>query len=146
MDARPGMMTLAMPATPSLLRRLGSLLYDSLTFAALGFAGAALYTVLFGVAGIAAPHAGLQLLVLSPPAGYFLWCWSHGGQTLAMKTWRIRVTDRHGMALAPALACRRFLLAGIGLALGGASVWWVWLDAERQFLHDRLAGTRLVSD
>ncbi|MBK9609231.1 MAG: RDD family protein, partial [Betaproteobacteria bacterium] len=58
-------------------------------------------------------------------------------------------------------ATRRYLAAWIGPAAGFAAygaigVWglvvlplnyyWGWLDRERQFLHDRLAGTRVILD
>jgi uncharacterized RDD family membrane protein YckC len=98
---------------------------------------------------------------------YFVWFWSHGGQTLAMKTWRIRVATASGAPLSMVRAFARYLLAWVwvlpGLALAwaiGAKNWslilipaanalaWaltIYLDPNRQFLHDRLAGTRIVA-
>ena len=81
-------------------------------------------------------HA-LQLFVLVVFAAYFLWCWLRGGQTLAMKAWRIRLVN-----VTPARALLRFVLA---VALLPVSVLWALFDRDRQFLHDRLAGTRLVA-
>lgn len=129
--------------TPSLLRRLGSLLYDALTFIALWLLASALFTTLHG--GAAAGYARwlLQLVCLAVLSGYYLWCWTHGGQTLAMRTWRIRVADADGRALTWPAALRRYLLAGAGLAIAGIGLWWALLDRDGQFLHDRLAGTRL---
>jgi uncharacterized RDD family membrane protein YckC len=69
-------------------------------------------------------------------AAYFLWCWLRGGQTLAMKAWHIRL-----VGVTPARAIMRFLL----LALLPVSIAWALFDRDRQFLHDRLAGTRLVN-
>jgi uncharacterized RDD family membrane protein YckC len=79
----------------------------------------------------------LQLFILAVFAAYFLWCWLRGGQTLAMKAWGIRLVD-----VTPRKALLRFVLA---LLLFPVSVAWALLDRDRQFLHDRLAGTRLVS-
>ena len=81
-------------------------------------------------------HA-LQLFIAAVFAAYFLWCWLRGGQTLAMKAWRIRLVD-----VTPRKAILRFILA---LLLLPASIAWALFDRDRQFLHDRLAGTRLVS-
>jgi uncharacterized RDD family membrane protein YckC len=81
-------------------------------------------------------HA-LQLFIGTVFAAYFLWCWLRGGQTLAMKAWGIRLVD-----VTPRKALLRFVLA---LLLFPVSVAWALLDRDRQFLHDRLAGTRLVS-
>jgi uncharacterized RDD family membrane protein YckC len=96
---------------------------------------------------------------------YFTWFWSKG-QTLAMKTWHIRVVDSQGRALTQRRALLRYLLSWLWFlppltlsALLQASaltsltllVGWIllWialsrLQPERQFWHDVLAGTRLV--
>ena len=78
----------------------------------------------------------LQLFILVVLAAYFLWCWLRGGQTLAMRAWRIRLVD-----VTPAKAIARFLLAA---SLLPVSILWALVDRDRQFLHDRLAGTRLI--
>ena len=56
-----------------------------------------------------------------------------------MKAWRIRLTG-----VTPKRAILRFVLAAL-LVPTGVSILWACFDRERQFLHDRLAGTRLVS-
>ena len=81
-------------------------------------------------------HA-LQLFIAAVFAAYFLWCWLRGGQTLAMKAWHIRLVD-----VTPRRALLRLALAAL---LFPVSILWAFLDRDRQFLHDRLAGTRLVS-
>ena len=81
-------------------------------------------------------RAELQVFVLAVLAAYFLWCWLRGGQTLAMRAWRIRLVE-----VTPAKAIARFLIAA---ALLPVSVLWAFVDRDRQVLHDRLAGTRLI--
>jgi uncharacterized RDD family membrane protein YckC len=83
-------------------------------------------------------HA-LQAFILAIFAAYFLWCWLRGGQTLAMKAWGIRLVD-----VTPRRALLRLILAAV-LVPTAVSVAWALFDREKQFLHDRLAGTRLVS-
>jgi uncharacterized RDD family membrane protein YckC len=78
----------------------------------------------------------LQLFILVVLAAYFVWCWLRGGQTLAMRAWRIRLVN-----VTPGKAVLRFVLA---LALLPVSILWALFDRDRQFLHDRLAGTRLI--
>ena len=78
----------------------------------------------------------LQLFIVIVLAAYFLWCWLRGGQTLAMRAWRIRLVD-----VTPGKAALRFVLA---LALLPVSILWALADRDGQFLHDRLAGTRLI--
>lgn len=97
---------------------------------------------------------------------YCTWCWSKG-QTLAMRTWRIRVVDRFGRPLTPMRAALRYLYSWIWflpplaalqsrtfsvsqavvLFIGWVAVWALSsrLHPQRQFWHDAMAGTRLVS-
>lgn len=111
-------------------------------------------------------HA-LQIWLFLVLGLYFVWFWTHGGQTLAMKTWRIRLVARNGAAVTTGRAIGRYLLAWAWVLPGpmfawalGAKDWmlvlipaanmlaWAltaYLDPQRQFLHDRIAGTRLVS-
>ena len=130
--------------TPGFLRRLGGLLYESLTIIALWMLASAVVTTLFDNAADGFARRLLQGVSLFTVSGYFLWCWTHGGQTLAMKTWRIRVLTKDGAPLTFPRALQRLLLATAGLLFGGTGYWWALLDKDGQFLHDRLGGTRLV--
>ena len=76
---------------------------------------------------------------------YFMWFWCHGGQTLAMKTWRIRLVSCDGGPVRPGQALLRYLLCWPGMAFGGIGILWAIVDRNGQFLHDRLAGTQLVT-
>lgn len=75
---------------------------------------------------------------------YCVGFWSHGGQTLAMKTWRLRLVTRSGAAVRPTQALLRYLLCWPSLCLAGAGLVWALIDRDHQFLHDRLAGTQLI--
>ena len=76
---------------------------------------------------------------------YFVGFWSHSGQTLAMKTWHLRLLTHDGRALRPARALLRYLLCWVSVGLAGVGVAWALVDRDGQFLHDRLAGTQLVT-
>lgn len=89
-------------------------------------------------------HPIFQLYLLGVLFAYFSAFWLRSGQTLAMKTWRIRLENMQGGKPSLRQAGVRFILALIGLLLAGAGLWWAWFDRDRQFLHDRIAGTRLV--
>ena len=86
----------------------------------------------------------LRVYLFAVMAVYFCWFWCKSGQTLAMKTWRIKVQNRDGGLLTPTQALLRFALACVGIALGGLTTWWALIDHEQQFLHDRLLGSRLL--
>jgi uncharacterized RDD family membrane protein YckC len=86
----------------------------------------------------------LQAYVLVVAGAYFIGFWSRSGQTLAMKTWRIALVSSSGAGVSAAQALQRYLFALAGTALLGAGFLWALFDRDRRFLHDRLAGTRLV--
>jgi len=120
------------------------MLYEAILLFAIGFAASSFFFYASG--GLGASGHGrtmLQLFLVAVFAAYFLWCWLRGGQTLAMKTWKIRLVAPGHDRVPPLTALLRFVLALLavptGIALG-----WALFDRDRQFLHDRIAGTRLV--
>lgn len=124
--------------TPSLARRLAAMVYEVFLIFAVSFFAA---WVFFFASGARDATSGvlrreLQLFIVAVLAGYFLWCWLRGGQTLAMRAWRIRLVN-----VTPARALLRFVLAALLLPL---SILWALVDHDGQFLHDRLVGTRLI--
>jgi uncharacterized RDD family membrane protein YckC len=126
------------PAVPGLARRLASMLYEAvLLFAIAFFAGFAFHFASRGASLEGWLRFAHQLLLAAVFAAYFLWCWLRGGQTLAMKAWRIRLVQ-----VTPRKALLRFLYALVFVPTG-ISLLWALFDRDRQFLHDRLAGTRL---
>lgn len=88
----------------------------------------------------------LQLHFFATLLAYFVWFWSAGRRTLAMKTWHLRLATSEGQPLTPARALLRYLLSWPSLGLLGIGVLWAMLDRDGQFLHDRIAGTRLIQD
>jgi uncharacterized RDD family membrane protein YckC len=109
----------------------------------------------------------MQAFVFLAIAIYFVWCWSRGlGQTLAMKTWRIRLVDVQGRRVGPVRAMWRYVLCwlwflpplaaaaafrqsaveAIVLCIGWILVWALTscLQRQRQFWHDIWSGTRLI--
>ncbi|MCL2075762.1 MAG: RDD family protein [Betaproteobacteria bacterium] len=102
------------------------------------------HILLGALANIELPAWVQQLHFLLLLALYFVWFWLHGGQTLPMRTWKIRVVDKGGGPLRPMQALFRYLVAWFSLLFFGIGFFWRIADPERQFLHDRLAGSRLV--
>jgi uncharacterized RDD family membrane protein YckC len=112
---------------------------------------------------------GLQAFLFVVLGIYFTWFWSHGGQTVAMKAWHIRLLDRRGQPVTQARALARYLLSWLwflpallalyvsgtrdalvifGAVLVGAALYALLarLHPSRQFVHDIVCGTRLVTD
>ena len=125
-------------------RRLLSLGYEALIFAAVLLAGGIAFTAFAGHMEPVLARPLFQLFLLLLAGTYFVWQWCRGGQTLPMKTWRIRLVTAAGGPLTLRHAVYRFVLAVAGTLLLGIGVIWAFFDRDRQFLHDRLAGTRIV--
>lgn len=101
--------------------------------------------LLLGMARKAAlPGPLLWLHVFIVLLAYFGWLWKRSGQTLAMQTWKIKLVSANGMPLTTRQIFLRFCLAWPSLLGGGIGILWALFDRDRQFLHDRLAGTRLI--
>jgi len=132
---------------PGVARRLASALYDLLIVFALVLVATFPFIALVGDSTHGWRRYLLQLWVFVVAGAYFVGFWSHGGQTLPMKTWHIRLVDaQDGSAIGVVRAMHRYFLALLGTLALGLGFFWAIADRDRQFLHDRLAGTRLVND
>jgi uncharacterized RDD family membrane protein YckC len=129
---------------PGFMRRVASALYDLLLLTALLLVATFPFLAVFGDSTHGWRRHLLQLYVLVVAGMYFVGFWTHGGQTLAMKTWRIRVVRADGGTLTRARAVHRFLLSLLSFFALGLGFLWALVDRDRQFLHDRLAGTAIA--
>jgi len=130
---------------PGLLRRLGAMFYDSLLLAAVLFFAALPYLLIAGGTPTGALSRYLfQLYLLACVFFFFGWFWTHGGQTLGMRAWRIRLARSDGAGVTWADAGKRFALALCSLLFLGLGYLWVLHDREKLAWHDRLSGTRLI--
>ena len=130
---------------PTILRRIASMAYESLLLAGVLSVSFILPHLALGIAyNITVPGWVLWGHVFIVLGAYFAWYWHHGGQTLAMQTWRIRLSTPSGAAPSLAQLALRYFLAWPSVICLGTGLFWAIFDHDRQFLHDRLARTRLV--
>jgi uncharacterized RDD family membrane protein YckC len=132
------------PDPAPFLIRMAVMVYELLLVTAVLFIAALPFLYLVGNAETGWLHRLFQLYLLGVLFAYFSAFWLRSGQTLAMKTWRIRLVNPDGARLTLRQAALRFLVALLGLLLAGVGFWWALFDRDRQFLHDRIVGTRLV--
>ena len=133
------------PADASLKRRLLSLIYESLILAALLLFGALPVVMLTRTWDHTAARAAMQIWLLALCGLYYVSQWARVGQTLPMKTWRLRLTARDGSPVTVNRAIGRYLLALASTAMLGLGFLWALIDRDRLFLHDRVAGTRIIN-
>lgn len=152
--------------TPGLWRRMASWAYEGVLVFGVWFLAGYLFGTLSQTRNALDNRHALQAFLFLIFGIYFIWFWAKG-QTLAMKTWNIRVVDVHGKAITQLRAALRYALSYLWflpplataaifklpgaevavIATGWVAVWAILsrFHPTGQFWHDALAGTRLVS-
>ncbi|MDR2093614.1 MAG: RDD family protein [Azoarcus sp.] len=146
----------APPAAPlvvelaGLRRRLAGMLYEALLLVGILAAACLLpWMIAFWLLDVHNPPQWLGwlgwLYIFALLGIYFIGYWHRHGQTLAMQTWRLKVVAAaDGRNPSLRRACLRYVLSWLSLLLCGAGIVWAIFDLDKLFLHDRLAGTRVV--
>lgn len=127
-----------------LLRRLAGLSYDLLLLVAILFVATAIVLPFNGGQALQPRQWIYPLYLLGITAFFFGWFWVHGGQTLGMKVWGLRVCTEDGGGLNWSRAGLRLLAACLSLGSFGMGYLWILVDSESLAWHDRLSGTRVV--
>ncbi len=134
-------------APPGFWRRLAAVLYDSLLLFSVLVAAAAAVVVpldmLFDIR-ISPGNPLYTAYLVMVCFAFFAWFWTHGGQTLGMRAWRIRVLRYDGTPLRLTDTLARFAAALLSWACLGAGFLWILVDPQKLAWHDRLSKTRLV--
>lgn len=132
---------------PGLGRRMLALCYEFILLLGVWFMVSLLFHFVFRDPSATYFKPLFQFYLLSIGGIYFTWFWTHGGQTLAMQTWRMKLVSIEVAGdgrVTVQQAIRRYVMAVIGISFFGIGLWWALFDRDRQFLHDRLARTRIV--
>ncbi len=130
---------------PGLLRRLGAMFYDGLLLLALLMMLSYPYVWLTGgkEPGMAVKTL-YQLYLLMICFFYYTGFWVRGGQTLGLRTWRMKLASNDGGPITWAMALKRFVYALLSLICLGLGFLWVLHDRDKLAWHDRWSGTRLI--
>lgn len=158
-------MTLDLKA-PSLARRMASWLYEGMLMFGVVFIAGYLFGTLSQTKNAMDNRHALQAFLFVVFGIYFVWLWAKG-QTLAMKTWDIKVVDLLGQPITQARALLRYALSWVWfvpalaaaalfklsgpesvlITIGWVAVWGILsrFHPQQQFWHDVMAGTRLIS-
>lgn len=151
---------------PSLPRRMACWMYEGILLFGVVFIAGYLFSTLTQMHHPLQGRYGLQAFLFLVFGIYFTWFW-HKGQTLAMKTWHIRLVDSEGKPVTQGRALKRYVLSWVWflpplivgffmklsaidisvLLLGWVPIWAILarFHPQKQFWHDVWAGTRLIS-
>ncbi len=158
------------PSVPSVRRRLVCLLYEGILLFAVVTIAALVFSLVMQQRHALTWRGAAMAFLFVVMGLYFTWCWRRGGQTLAMQTWHIRVQTTSGEPLSMRRALARYVCAYVwmlpplalvavngldAVGVGGATaIVLAWVlgyglasraHPDRQFWHDALCGTRLVT-
>jgi uncharacterized RDD family membrane protein YckC len=130
-------------------RRLGAMLYDALLVVALLMVVTAVLLSFTGGEAITYERHGVleevyRAVLLLVIVGFFGWFWTRKGQTLGMRSWRLKVVREDGGLLTWSDALKRMGGALVSLAAGGLGYFWIWIDRDRLTWHDRWTDTRVI--
>lgn len=152
---------------PGLWRRMASFTYEGVILFGVVMIAGYLYSTLTQQRHALQGQWGLRGFLFLVLGIYFVWFWSRGGQTVAMKAWHVRLVDAQGRAVTQARALCRYILSWLWFFPALATAWWAGLDSsaqifglltvgvvayallarlhpQRQFWHDVVCGTRLI--
>ena len=136
------MSDIALPAP--LWRRLVAALYDALLLAAVWTVVVMADTFLRGAGRIAYDAHVLRAELLLSGLLFFGWFWTHGGQTLGMRVWRLQLRRVDGRPLNWPAAMARYAFAWLAWLPLAAGVLWCAIDPRGRAWHDALSGTEVV--
>ena len=151
-----------------LIRRMAAFLYEGVLLFGVTFATGLVFAVAMHQDNGMKLRSGLIAVEFAVVGFYFIGLWVRSGQTLAMKTWHLRILTRDGAPLSPRRALARYLASyvwfvpplALANAMGLPSAWAIcgvvvgWIVAyalsallhpRRQFWHDALCGTAIVN-
>ena len=128
-----------------LLRRLGAMLYDGFLLAGVMIVAAIPLPFFQSAADDSAwVRALIQIYLVLVCFLFFGWFWTHGGQTLGMRAWRLQLCRIDGQNLAWSTAVVRFLSALLSWLALGLGFFWVTIDPQNRAWHDRLSKSIVV--
>lgn len=131
---------------PSLFRHVAIMVYDCLLLLSVLLTASLLAVAINEGEAIEASNVLFLLYLIGVSSFFYCWFWTHGGQTLGMRTWKVRLISQTQQPITWRQACLRFLssiLAWLPLGLG---FWWQYLGSDKQSWPDQFSDTFLHYD
>jgi uncharacterized RDD family membrane protein YckC len=123
---------------------MAAIAYDTLLVTAVLFVATAVLLALTGGEAIRPGSGWYSAYLMAVSFVYFGWFWTHGGQTLGMRSWRLRLVGAGDNGATWRQALLRFVGAGFSWLAIGAGFLCLLVDPQRLTWHDRISATRIV--
>lgn len=128
------------------LVRLAAFLYDSLLMLAMWFVIGGVFVAANGGEGVGQNNPFLPSLMFLIWVWFNLHFWRRGGQTLGMRSWRLRLLSTTGKPLTITQCLLRLVMAVPSFALLFIGYFWVLFNKDRLTWHDRYSETRVIRE
>ena len=128
---------------PGLLRRLCVIVYDSFLLLAVLFLATAIALPVNAGQAFSTDQYGFTLYLITVSFVFYGWFWTHGGQTLGLRAWKLKLIAFDGGTVTWRLACIRFFAAIASWSCFGLGFIWCIFDKNSLCWHDYLSKTRL---
>ncbi len=130
--------------TVSLARRLGAILYDFLLLVTILVFASLIIVIPFNINPEHPLFIVYQLYIYTISFLFYAWFWTHGGQTLGMKTWKFKIISINGTNVNWANAFIRFTVAIVSWLPFGLGYIWSMFDTKKRTWHDIVSKTQLI--
>lgn len=130
----------------ALWRRLAALFYDGLLVLGLWFVTTGLSLAINGGEAVESGNYMLTGALITVTFIFYGWFWTHGGQTLGMRAWKIKVKREDGDAMTWSNSAMRFIAASCSWGSLGLGYLWVLIDPAQRTWHDMLSKTCVTFD
>jgi len=128
-------------AVPGLFRRLAAIVYDAFLLAAVLFVATAAILPFNAGAAFTAEQFFYPLYLIGVSFLFFAWFWTHGGQTLGMRAWKIKILTYDRDPVSWRQAALRFVSALLSWLFFGLGFWWIVFDKQKRGWHDHASKT-----
>jgi len=128
-------------AVPGLFRRLAAIVYDAFLLAAVLFVATASILPFNAGAAFTAEQFFYPAYLIGVSFLFFAWFWTHGGQTLGMRAWKIKILTFDRDPISWRQAALRFVSALLSWLFFGLGFWWIVFDKQKRGWHDHVSKT-----
>ncbi|RVU86185.1 RDD family protein [Leucothrix sargassi] len=136
----------------SFIKRLCAMFYDALLALSfvlvVGFFGMVVVQSVLGVENVEAGSIIAKVFFVFVLFLFFVfygWFWTHGGQTLGMRAWKLKLVQNNGAPVTWTQAFFRFCYALISWIPGGAGYLWMLIDKDKRTWHDKASRTHIIN-
>lgn len=128
----------------TLSRRFGAMLYDFFLLIGMLIIASAIVVIPFKLTPDKPTFIFYQLYIFTITYIFYIWFWTHSGQTLGMQTWKFKITTTKGEPVNLSQATIRYFVAIISITVFGLGFFWSIVDKKNRTWHDIASRTKLI--